>query len=182
MHMSILQDLTRIFQEQQQYEELRVKSWEQMKERHQSLTAAFGGEDRVPEQYRKQMHEDNETFREQWSNEHGTYHQALTQHHQARINLKLDKPEKNPQPEISKGQANEKALENKQAKMAALIAQQKKQQQKPEQTKKNKAQQTKPKKAPPANNTASPKEQEKQTLIAQQKAIAQKTQGHSRKR
>lgn len=72
-------------QEKEGYNNLRDKTWQEMKQRHENLIAAFQSKENLPEGYAQQMDKEVVAFNSEWSIPDGTKYKDMILRHEEQI-------------------------------------------------------------------------------------------------
>ena len=94
-------NLAKLYEQQQEdierFKAVRDKTWTDMQKNHAELSAAFGGKEKLPDEYRKRMDEQIKTYQKEWSMEGGERLDAIKEQHakqrEAITGKKSDTPE-----------------------------------------------------------------------------------------
>lgn len=72
-------------QQKENYNNLRDKTWQEMKQRHENLIAAFQSKENLPDGYSQQIDKEVDAFNSEWSIPNGTKYKDMILQHEEQI-------------------------------------------------------------------------------------------------
>lgn len=122
-------DLIDLYKKHQQnieeFEALRQKVWDSLKEKQNRTIAAFGSRDNLPEDSRKQMDKELKDFHDDWANDTGKKYQDMVEQHKRQISEQTIKHENKDNSKQSQNRNQQENQQTKEQTKQKLISEQK---------------------------------------------------------